>query len=110
MEAKAVARRVRIAASKVRQVLPLIRGKEVGEALMILRYTPKKGARVVEKVLKSAVANAEHNYGLDVDKLVVVRASADQGSYMKRFRPVSMGRAHAYRHHTSHITVVVAER
>jgi len=64
----------------------------------------------VEKVLKSAVANAEHNYGLDVDKLVVVRASADQGSYMKRFRPVSMGRAHAYRHHTSHITVVVAER
>lgn len=64
----------------------------------------------MEKVLKSAVANAEHNYGLDVDKLVVVRASADQGSYMKRFRPVSMGRAHAYRHHTSHITVVVAER
>lgn len=110
MEAKAVAKRVRIAASKVRQVLPLIRGKEVGEALMILRYTPKKGAKVVEKVLKSAVANAEHNYGLDVDKLVVVRASADQGSYMKRFRPVSMGRAHAYRHHTSHITVVVAER
>ncbi|ACZ19411.1 50S ribosomal protein L22 [Thermanaerovibrio acidaminovorans] len=110
MEAKAVAKRVRIAASKVRQVLPLIRGREVGEALMILKYTPKKGARVVEKVLKSAVANAEHNYGLDVDKLVVVRASADQGSYMKRFRPVSMGRAHAYRHHTSHITVVVAER
>jgi len=110
MEAKAVAKRVRIAASKVRQVLPLIRGREVGEALMILKYTPKKGARVVEKVLKSAVANAEHNYGLDVDELVVVRASADQGSYMKRFRPVSMGRAHAYRHHTSHITVVVAER
>jgi large subunit ribosomal protein L22 len=109
MEAKAVAWQVRISATKVRQVLALIRGKNAGEAAAILRYTPKKGAHYVEKVLKSAVANAEHNYGLDVDKLKVVRATADQGLSMKRFRPVSMGRAHAFRRHTSHITVVVAE-
>lgn len=110
MEAKAVAWQVRISATKVRQVLPLIRGKKAGDALMVLKYTPKKGARFVEKVLRSAVANAEHNLGLDMDKLVVVTATADQGTYMKRFRPASMGRAHAFRHHTSHITVVVAER
>ncbi|PIE54728.1 MAG: 50S ribosomal protein L22 [Dethiosulfovibrio peptidovorans] len=110
MEARASARQVRISPFKVRQVLPLIRGKNVGEALIVLRYTPKKAAKVIEKVLKSAVANAEHNYGLDVDKLVVVEAFADQGPSMKRFRPVSMGRAHPYRHRTSHITVSVAER
>ena len=101
---------VRISAAKVRQVLELIRGKNASEALTILKYTPNKGARYVEKTLRSAVSNAEHNFGLDMDKLVVVRATADQGTYMKRFRPVSMGRAHAFRHHTSHITVVVAEQ
>ena len=110
MEAKAMAWQVRISATKVRQILPLIRGKKAGEALMTLRYTPKKGAKLVEKVLRSAVANAEHNLGLDMDKLVVVTATADQGTYMKRFRPASMGRAHAFRKRTSHITVVVAER
>lgn len=110
MEAKAVAWQVRISATKVRQVLALIRGQKASDALMILRYTPKKGARVVEKVLQSAVANAEHNYGLDMDKLVVTKAMADQGKPMKRFRPVSMGRAHKFQHHTSHITVVVAEK
>lgn len=110
MEAKARAKQVRLSPFKARQVLTLIRGKKVGEALVALRYTPKKAAKVIEKVLKSAVANAEHNCGLDVDKLVVVEAFADQGPSMKRFRPVSMGRAHPYRHRTSHITVSVAER
>jgi len=110
MEAKAVARQVRVSPTKSRQVLTLIRGKKAGIALDALRFTPKNAARVVEKVLKSAIANAEHNYGMDMDRLVIVRAYADQGSSMKRWQPVSMGRVHAYKHRTSHITVVVAER
>ena len=110
MEVKATARQVRISATKVRQVLALISGKKASDALLILKYTPNKGARVAEKVLKSAIANAEHNYGLDMDKLVVKEVMADQGSYMKRFRPVSMGRAHAFRHHTCHVSVVVCEK
>ncbi len=109
MQAKAIAKTVRISPYKVRQVLPLIRGKKVGDAMMVLRYTPKKAARIVEKVLKSAVANAEFNFGMDVEKLKVVSATADHGPRMKRFRPVSMGRAHPYVHRTSHITVTVAE-
>ncbi len=110
MEAKAVARQVRISPMKMRQVLTLIRGKKVDEAVLALRYTPKKAARVIEKVLKSAAANAEHNFGMDMDRLVVKEAYADQGPSMKRFRPVSMGRAHPYRHRSSHVTVIVAER
>jgi large subunit ribosomal protein L22 len=110
MEAKATLRQVRISPFKTRQVLSLIRGKKADQALITLRYTPKKAARIIEKALRSAIANAEHNYGMDVDKLYVVRAFADQGPSMKRWRPVSMGRVHGYRHRTSHITVVVAER
>lgn len=109
-QAHACAKKVRISADKIRQVLPLIRGKEAALALSILKYTPKKGAGFVEKVLMSAMANAEHNFGMDLDKLVVHTAFADQGTFMKRFRPVSMGRAHRYRHHTCCITVAVAER
>lgn len=110
MEAKAMAWQVRISTVKARQVLALIRGKKASEAMVILKYTPNRSARYIEKTLKSAVANAEHNLGLDIDKLVVVTATADQGAFMKRFRPVSHGRAHAFRHHTSHITVAVAEK
>jgi large subunit ribosomal protein L22 len=109
-EAKAIAWQVRISTDKARQVLHLIRGRNASEALTILKFTPNKGARYIEKTLKSALANAEHNLGLDIDKLFVVKATADQGAYMRRFRPVSHGRAHAYRHHTSHITVIVAEK
>ncbi|NLL36383.1 MAG: 50S ribosomal protein L22 [Fretibacterium sp.] len=108
--AKAIARQVRISPTKVRQILTLIRGKDAGEAMTILRFSPQKAARIVYKVLQSAVANAEHNYGMDTDKLHVFTAYADQGPSMKRFRPVSMGRAHPYVHRTSHVTVVVAER
>jgi large subunit ribosomal protein L22 len=110
MEALATARQLRISIDKARQVLELIRGKKVSDALVILKFTPNKGARYVEKLLKSALANADHNLGLDIDKLYVVKAFADQGAYMRRFRPVSHGRAHAFRHHTSHITVTVAEK
>ena len=108
-EAKAMAWQVRISTDKARQVLRLIKGKKASEALTILKFTPNRSARFIEKTLKSAVANAEHNFGLDMDKLVVTSATADQGTYMRRFRPVSHGRAHPYRHRTSHITVAVAE-
>ncbi|QTX31522.1 50S ribosomal protein L22 [Aminithiophilus ramosus] len=110
MEAKAMAKQVRVSPTKARQVLALIQGKKVDEALISLRFTPNKAATVIEKVLKSAAANAEHNFGMDLDRLFVKLAYSDQGPSMKRFRPVSMGRAHPYRHRTSHITVVVAER
>jgi large subunit ribosomal protein L22 len=110
MDVKATAPQIRLSATKARQVLALIRGKKVSDALLVLKYTPNRGARYAEKVLKSAIANAEHNYGLDMDRLIVKEAKADQGSYMRRFRPVSMGRAHAYRHPTCHISVVVGEK
>ena len=110
MEAKAVAKQVRISPTKVRRVLALIRGKKVGDAAVALRFSQQRSAKIVGKVLQSAVANAEHNFGLDTDKLRIIKATADQGPVMKRFRPVSMGRAHPYRHRTSHVTVIVAER
>lgn len=110
MEVKASAKNLRVSVNKVRRVLALVRGKSASEALMILKYTPNKSARYAEKVLKSAVANAEHNHGLDMDKLVIKAIMADQGTYMRRFRAASMGRAHAFRHHTCHITVVVCEK
>lgn len=109
MQAKASAKAVRISPYKVRQVLPLIRGKDASTAVVALRHTPKKAARIVEKVLKSAVANAVNNFGMDVDSLKVTIATADHGPRMKRFHPVSMGRAHAYQHRTCHITVTVAD-
>ena len=107
--AKAMVTKVRISPSKVRQVLALIRGKKAEEAVTVLRFSPQKAARIVCKVLQSAIANAEHNFGMDIDKLRVKAAYADQGPSMKRFRPASMGRAHPYVHRTSHVTVTVAE-
>jgi large subunit ribosomal protein L22 len=107
--AKAMVHQIRVSPTKVRQVLALIRGKKAEEAMTILRFSPQKAARVVFKVLQSAIANAEHNYGMDTDKLFVLTAYADQGPSMKRFRPASMGRAHPYVHRTSHVTVMVAE-
>ncbi|WP_411843269.1 50S ribosomal protein L22 [Salinicoccus sp. HZC-1] len=109
MQAKAVAKTVRIAPRKVRMVLDLIRGKEVGEAIAILNLTNKRTSPVVEKVLKSAVANAEHNYDMDIDGLVVSEAYADEGPTLKRFRPRAQGRATKINKRTSHITIVVSE-
>ena len=110
MEAKAVAKTVRIAARKVRLVADLIRGKQVGEAVAILRLTPKAASPVVEKVLKSAIANAEHNYEMDVNNLVVSEAYVNEGPTLKRFRPRAQGRASAINKRTSHITIVVSEK
>ncbi len=109
-QAKAIARTVRIAPRKVRLVVDLIRGKQVGEAVAILRHTPKAASPVVEKVLKSAVANAEHNYDLDINSLVVSEVFVDEGPTLKRFRPRAQGRASAINKRTSHITIVVADK
>ncbi|MHB1685390.1 MAG: 50S ribosomal protein L22 [Bacilli bacterium] len=110
MESRAVARHIRIAPRKVRLVVDLIRGKSVGEAIAILRNTPKAGSPVVEKVLRSAIANAEHNYSMDVDQLIVSKVFVDQGTTLKRFHPRSQGRAFSILKHSSHVTVVVAEK
>lgn len=110
MEAKAHARSIRIAPRKAQLVVDLIRGKQVGEAIAILRHTPKAASPVVEKLLNSAIANAEHNYSLDVSKLVVTQVYVNQGPTMKRFRPRAMGRASRINKRTSHITLVVAEK
>lgn len=110
MEAKAVARYIRIAPRKVRLVVDLIRGKEVGEALAILKLTPKAASPVVEKLLKSAIANAEHNYQMDPNKLVVSKIFVDQGPTLKRFRARARGSASRINKRTSHITVVLNEK
>lgn len=110
MEAKAIAKHIRIAPRKIRIVIDLIRGKNVGEAFAILKYTPKVGAEVVEKVLKSAVANAEHNYDLNTDALYVAQAFVDQGPTLKRIHPRSRGQAFKILKRTSHVTLVVKER
>lgn len=110
MEAKAVARTIRIAPRKVRLVLDLIRGKEVAEAIAILKLTNKATSPVVEKLLMSALANAEHNYDLNPDTLVVKEAYANEGPTLKRFRPRAQGRASAINKRTSHITLVVGEK
>ncbi|MFD1178931.1 50S ribosomal protein L22 [Paenibacillus puldeungensis] len=110
MEAKAHARSIRIAPRKAQLVVDLIRGKQVGDAIAILRHTPKAASPIVEKLLNSAIANAEHNYSMDVNKLVVTQAYVNQGPTMKRFRPRAMGRASRINKRTSHITLVVSEK
>lgn len=110
MEAKAIARFVRISPRKAQQVIDLVRGKKVDEALAILKYTPKAAAPIVEKVVKSALANAENNHNMDRDSLYVAEIYADQGPTMKRFRPRAQGRATTIRKRTSHIGVVLKEK
>ncbi|NLY90280.1 MAG: 50S ribosomal protein L22 [Firmicutes bacterium] len=110
MEAKAVARYVRIAPRKVRQVANEIKGKGVDEALQILQFTPRAAAEVLRKVLNSAVANAENNLELDRNNLVVAKALVDQGPALKRYRARAQGRAAAIRKRTSHITIIVEEK
>lgn len=110
MQAKAVAKSIRIAPRKVGLVVDLIRGKDVAEAIAILQHTQRGASPAVEKVLKSAVANAEHNYEMDTDNLVVSEAYVNEGATMKRFRPRAQGRASSINKRTSHITVVVTEK
>ncbi|MEK8132708.1 50S ribosomal protein L22 [Paenibacillus filicis] len=109
-QAKAIARYVRIAPRKAQLVVDLIRGKQVGEAIAILNHTPKAASPIIEKLLKSAIANAEHNNSLDPNSLVISQVFVDQGPTLKRFRPRAMGRASRINKRTSHITVVVSEK
>jgi large subunit ribosomal protein L22 len=99
-----------MSSTKVAAVLGLIRGKDVNEAFAILKYTPRRAIEAVNKVLKSAVANAENNCDLDRNRLYVSEAYANQGSTLKRFRPRAQGRAYRILKRTSHITLVVKER
>ncbi|MGO4937664.1 50S ribosomal protein L22 [Fundicoccus sp. Sow4_H7] len=108
--AKAIAKTVRIAPRKVRLVADLIRGKQIGEAISILKFTPNASAPVIEKVLMSAIANAEHNYDLDIESLYVSEIYVNEGPTMKRFRPRAKGSASQILKRTSHITVVVSEK
>jgi large subunit ribosomal protein L22 len=106
-EAMATARFIRISPTKARQVVDLIRGRQVDDARRVLRFTPRGPSTTVGKVLESAVANAEHNRGLPGDELVVARAWVDEGPTLKRFRPRALGRATRIRKRTCHISVVV---
>ena len=104
---RAIARYVRISSRKVKIVIDLIRGKSVQEAQAILMYTPKAASPVVEKLLNSAVANAENNMDLSRDTLYVAEVFANQGPTLKRFRPRAQGRASRIRKRSSHITIIL---
>ena len=111
MEARATAKFMRVSPQKARLVIDLIRGKSAGEAINILRFTKKRVTHQVEKVLRSAIANAEKkDENVDVDRLVVSTAYVSEGPRTKRIRPAPMGRAYRYQRRTSHITVAVEER
>jgi large subunit ribosomal protein L22 len=110
MEARAEARYIRISPQKARLVVDLIRGRNAGQALTILRTTNKRIALSVEKVLRSAIANAQNrSTDVDVDKLVVSEAYVNEGPRSRRVRPAPMGRAYRYQRRVSHIAVTVAE-
>lgn len=107
-QAKAVLRYARVAPRKARLVVDLIRGKQAGEALAALKFMPRRAARVVEKTLKSVIANAQQKEIGDVDDLWVSQAYVDGGPVMKRVQPAPQGRAHMIRKRTSHITLVLS--
>lgn len=111
VEARALARYVRLSPQKARLVIDLIRGRDAGAALSLLRFTKKRAAKPIEKVLRSAIANAEQkSETVDVDQLYVKHAVVNEGTRWKRIRPAPYGRAYVYRHRTSHIEIAVAER
>ncbi|MFP3028798.1 MAG: 50S ribosomal protein L22 [Arsenophonus sp.] len=110
METIAIYRHARSSAQKVRLVVDLIRGKKVSQALKILNYTNKKAAVLLRKVLKSAIANAEHNDGVDIDDLKITKIFVNEGPIMKRIMPRAKGRADRIFKRTSHITVAISDR
>jgi len=110
METKAIAKYIRISPTKVRRVVEQIRGKPVAEAQALLRFMPHKAARVLEKALKSAVANAENNLDLARDDLIVARAYVDAGPSTRRLAPRARGRLDVMTRRSSHVTVVVGEK
>ncbi|MCH6544463.1 MAG: 50S ribosomal protein L22 [Deltaproteobacteria bacterium] len=110
METRAMTRFLRVAPRKVRLVVDQIRGKEVESALNILKFTPKRSATIVTKVLRTAIANAETTQSVDVDRLYVKRVTVDEGGMWKRFMPRAQGRATRIRKRLSHVTIVIDER
>jgi len=110
MEARATLRYARISPRKVKIVIDLIRNKPVGEAISIIKHTPKAASEILEKLLNSAIANAENNHNMDVDKLYIAEAYANQGPTLKRIMPRAQGRAYRIRKRTSHITLVLKEK
>lgn len=109
METKAVHRYAKITPRKARRVVDLIRGKRAGEAMIALRFMPYRGSKFVEKVLKSAMSNAEQKKAMNPDEMIIAKAFVDQGPVMKRMEPRAMGRANVIRKRTSHITLVLSE-
>ena len=109
MEVKAISRYVRISPQKVRMIAGAIKGKPVETGLGILKFMPQKAAGIVEKVVRSAAANADHNHGLDLDSLVINNLIVGQGPTLKRFRARARGRGARILKRTSHITVILAE-
>jgi large subunit ribosomal protein L22 len=109
MESKAILRYARITPRKARRVTDLIKGKNAGDALLFLRFMPYRGARFVEKLLKSAMANAEQKKAVNPESMIILRALVDQGPTMKRIETRAMGRANVIRKRTCHITLVLSE-
>ena len=110
LQAKATLKYARISSRKVKIVADLIKGKDINEALAILKYTPKASSEIIEKLLKSAIANAENNHHMAHEKLYVADIFANQGPTLKRIRPAAKGSAVRIRKRTSHITIVLKER
>jgi large subunit ribosomal protein L22 len=109
MEVKAVAKYVRISPQKVRKLIDAVKGKPVEEGLNVLKFMPQKAASIVEKTIKSAVANADQYPDMDVDSLVIQNITADQGPTLKRFRARARGRGTRILKRTAHITVILSE-
>jgi large subunit ribosomal protein L22 len=109
MQTRASLRGVRLSAQKGRLVADLIRGLAVDKALNVLAFSPKKGARIIKKVLESAIANAEHNDGADIDELKVQTIFVEQGSMLKRFQARAKGRGNRINKHSCHIFITVGD-
>ena len=109
-KAEATLKYARISSRKVKIVADLIKGKDIDEALAIVKYTPKASSEIIEKLLKSSIANAENNHNMAHEKLYVAEIYANQGPTLKRIRPAAKGRAVRIRKRTSHITIVLKER
>ncbi len=110
LQASATLKYARISSRKVKIVADLIRGKDADEALAIVKFTPKASSEIIEKLLKSAIANAENNHGMKHEKLYVAEIYANQGPTLRRIRPAAKGSAVRIRKRTSHITIVLKER
>lgn len=109
-EVKAVHRYARISPQKIHQLIGAVKGKSVENGLNILRFMPQKGARLLEKVVRSAVANADHNLGLDIDDLIIGNITADAGPTLKRFKARARGRGTRILKRSAHITVILSEK